>query len=80
MSEAAFLVILQALIAVFPPFAQLLLRYLPDDEGEPLVNKVRGILPVVGKSALAATMLEAGAGDTLDPLDEDDIEPKENRP
>lgn len=72
MSEAAFLVLLQALIAIFPPFADLLLRYLPDDDAEPLVGKVRSILPVEGASTKARQALEKTAGDTLDPLDEDD--------
>jgi hypothetical protein len=73
MSEAAFIVILQALIAVFPPFAALLLRYLPDDDAEPLVGKIRGILPVDGASTKARQQLEDMAADTLDPLDEDSV-------
>ncbi len=72
MSEAAFLVLLQALIAIFPPFAALLLRYLPDDDAEPLVGKVRSILPVDGASTKARQQLEASAHDMTDPLDEDE--------
>ncbi len=72
MTEASFIVLLQALIAVFPPFAQLLLRYLPDDDAEPLINKIRALLPSEGASSKARQALEATAHDTLDPLDEDD--------
>jgi|GEM_PF-3862133 len=59
MSEAVFLQILQVLVVAFPPFAQMLARLLPDDDAEPLVSKVRAILPVEGAATRARKQLEA---------------------
>lgn len=70
MSEAAFLVLLNTLVTLFPPFAQLLLRLLPDDDAEPLVGKVRSILPVTGASSIARQQLEAGDWRAKDDADE----------
>ncbi len=62
MTESAFLVLLQTLVTLFPPFAALLARFLPDDDAEPLVAKVRAILPVEGESTKVRRILEADSG------------------
>jgi hypothetical protein len=58
MSEAVFLKILDALIVAFPPFAALLQRTLPSDDDEPLVVRIRELLPFEGASAAARKLLE----------------------
>ncbi len=72
MSEAAFLVLLQTLVTLFPPFAELLARFLPANDAEPLISKIRSILPVEGRSAEAVRKLELKEFGLVDPLDEDD--------
>jgi hypothetical protein len=71
-SEAAFLVLLHALVTLFPPFADLLARFLPadGDDADPLVSKVRAILPVEGAATGVRRILEAQAlGVDLDELE-----------
>lgn len=71
MTESIALQLLQILIVAFPPLAALLSRLMPDDDGDPLVTKVRSILPVDGESAKARRALEAGDFSSTD-LDETD--------
>jgi len=61
MSEALALQLLSFLIVAFPPLAELLSRLLPDDDADPLVTKVRAILPLDGASTRARQQLEADA-------------------
>ncbi len=68
MSEAAFLILLQTLVTLFPPFAALLARFLPDDDAEPLVSKVRAILPAESASSRARQQLERTADQDPDEL------------
>lgn len=57
MSEVAFLALLQTLMVLFPPFATLLSRYLPNDESEPLAARIRAMLPVESASSAAVRTL-----------------------
>ena len=63
MSEAVALQILQLLITVFPPLAELLLRSIPDDDDDPLAAKVRDILHVESASGKARRELERAVTD-----------------
>ena len=58
MSEAVALELLHLLLVAFPPLAALLGRFLPDVGTDPLVDKIRGILPLVSKSGDAVRELE----------------------
>jgi hypothetical protein len=58
MSETVFLKILDVLLAAFPAFGALLSRWIPEDEDEPLVVRIRELLPIEGASAAARKLLE----------------------
>lgn len=73
MSESIALQLLRVLIVAFPPLAAMLSRLLPsEDDGDPLVAKVRDILPVEGESAQARRTLESNVDLGSDALDEPD--------
>jgi hypothetical protein len=70
MTEAVVLQILQVLVAAFPPLADLLQKYLPSGDEEPLAARVRAILPERGESAKVREALESGKA--LDDEEDDD--------
>lgn len=70
MSEPIALKLLELLIVAFPPLAELFARYLPEaDSTEPLVTRIRELLPSESASARAVKILSFGVIDGSD--DED---------
>ena len=58
MTEFVFLQILRILVEAVPEFASILARYLPEDDEEPLVGRIRAMLPLEGASGRARRTLE----------------------
>lgn len=71
MSEAVAIQFLRLLVVAFPPLAELLARYLPDDTNESLVVRIREILPSEGASAAAARAIRKSLF-VLDDVDDEE--------